>query len=142
MTERKIYPPNGFRVCVDSREEDIGGLVYSPLAEQPVFYTGFNELMLKMDRIFDKNGYPQAFQEKRSFLEHQKNTASYHGVPKVSAETVQIYEKEGKRFTVDVIVESRRNTSWQGYVCHRDGTKLGNFKSDIELLELFRLYHE
>ena len=112
---KKKYPPNGFRVCVDSREIDISGVAYSPLAEQAIVYNGFNDLILAIDRIFDENGYPQAFQEKRSFLEKEK-TVSYHGIPPVSEETSQIYEKEGKLFTADVFVESRRNASWQGYV--------------------------
>lgn len=142
MAEKKIYPPNGFRVCVDSREDDISGLVYSPLKECPISYTGFNELMLKMDQVFDKSGYPQAFQVKRSFLQSKKNPAPYHGVPKVSSETLQIFEKAGKLFTVDVVVKTRRNTSWQGNVYSTDGTKLGSFESDIELLQLFLLYDQ
>lgn len=140
--ERKNFPPNAFRVCVDSRENDIRGLVYSPLEEHPISYNGLNELMLKMDKVFDSKGYPQAFQEKRSFLRQIPRQSSYHGVPKVLPEAQDIFKKEGKFFTVDVVVESRRNTSWQGYMQNTDGTKIGEFKGDIELLEMFLLYKQ
>lgn len=140
--EKKNFSPNAFRVCVDSRENDIRGLVYSPLVEHPISYNGLNELMLKMDKVFDSNGYPQAFQEKRSFLRRTPRQASYNGVPEVLPESRDIFEKEGSFFTVDVVVESRRNTSWQGYVQSIDGTKIGEFKSDIELWEMFFLYKQ
>lgn len=139
--KKRKYPSNGFRICVDGRENDIRGKVFSPLEERTITFSGFNELMLAMDEIFDKNGYPQAFQEKRTFAD-KKGSAPYHGVPEVSPEAALIYEKEGTLFTVDVIVESRRNTSWQGYVYLTDNTKLGEFQGEIELLQILLQYQK
>lgn len=139
--KKRKYPSNGFRICVDGRENDIRGKVFSPLEERTITFSGFNELMLAMDEIFDKNGYPQAFQEKRTFTD-KKGSAPYHGVPEVSPEAALIYEKEGTLFTVDVIVESRRNTSWQGYVYLTDNTKLGDFQGEIELLQILLQYQK
>ena len=64
---RQDYPANGFRICVDTEEQDMAGRIYSLLAPEVITYSGWNELFLKMDAIFDRVGYPQAFQEKRSF---------------------------------------------------------------------------
>ena len=64
---RQDYPANGFRICVDTEEQDMAGRIYSLLAPEVINYSGWNELFLKMDAIFDRVGYPQAFQEKRSF---------------------------------------------------------------------------
>ncbi len=139
LEKGKKYPPNGFRVCIDNREGDISGKAYSPLEAHAISYHGFNDLILAMDRIFDKNGYPQAFQEKRSFSE-EKAVAPYHGIPAVTVESAYIYEKEGKLFTVDVIVESRRNASWQGHVYLTDGTKIGSFQGELELLQILLKY--
>ena len=104
---KKKYPPNGFRVCVDSREIDISGVAYSPLAEQAIVYNGFNDLILAIDRIFDENGYPQAFQEKRSFLEKEK-TVSYHGIRQYQKKHLKFMKKKGSSL--------RRMCSWKADV--------------------------
>lgn len=141
MREKRIkYPPNGFRVCIDSRESDIGGVAYSPLVEQEITYNGINELILEMDRIFDQKGYPQAFQEKRSFFSRKKSSTPYRGVPEVIPDAEKIYEKTGKIFTVDVVVEARRNASWQGYIRPVDGAKIKRYQGELELLQLLLEY--
>ena len=78
---RQDYPANGFRICVDTEEQDMAGRIYSLLVPEAITYSGWNELFLKMDAVFDQVGYPQAFQEKRSFTGGTK-AASYQGSPK------------------------------------------------------------
>ncbi len=60
---RQDYPANGFRICVDTEEQDMAGRIYSLLAPEVITYSGWNELFLKMDAVFDQVGYPQAFRK-------------------------------------------------------------------------------
>ncbi len=127
------YPVNGFRLCIDSCETDMSGVAYSPLSDEPVIYKGFAELLLKMDKIFDVAGYPQAFQEKRSF---KKKTviSSYHGIPKAGEQQKQIWTKKGTMVTMDIVIIERRNSSWQGEVHRTDEPEVNTFLGELELL--------
>lgn len=133
--EKKYYPMNGFRVCVDTAENDIIGVAYSPLESGSINYKGFNDLLLKMDSIFDRSGYPQSFQEKRSFRSEKKTQQPYKGIPSNNQRTAEIFDKHGVLATFDVIITSRRNTSWQGKVYAENGELAGNFDGEIELLD-------
>lgn len=136
MENRKsFYSANRFRVCIDSYREDISGRVYSPLCEEEIAFQGIGELLLKMDRLFDRMGYPQAFQNKRSF-EHKTETENlYRGIPQTVQDTESIRRQAGRHYTCDIEVESRRNTSWQGEILAVDGSALGKFDGEVELLE-------
>ena len=65
--ENRFYPPNSFRVCIDELNNDIIGNIYSPLIEEVIGFRGVEQLLVKMDKLFDAKGYPQAFQDKRTF---------------------------------------------------------------------------
>ena len=63
----QMFPVNGLRICVDAGGEDVTGRVYTPLLEDGMAFAGLQEMFLKADRIFDKAGYPEAMQQKRTF---------------------------------------------------------------------------
>lgn len=132
---KRYYSVNMFRVCIDSYREDISGRVYSPMSVDEISFVGISQLLLKMDKLFDDVGYPQAFQNKRSFEEKTQAGNAYRGIPKAVRPVESILDKEGQCYTCDVVVESRRNTSWQGRICEADGTELGKFNGEVELLE-------
>lgn len=131
----KYYPPNAFRICIDQCDTDIYGRIYSPLCSQVMEFRGIGEILLKMDALFDDAGYPQAFQEKRSFEEKKITDNRYSGVPKVKQSAEEIHALRGKLYTVDIYVDSRRNTTWQGHVHGADGKKLSDFSGEVELLK-------
>lgn len=125
---------NMFRVCIDSYQEDISGRAYSPLCEEDISFVGIGELLLKMDRLFDYMGYPQAFQNKRSFEEAPEYMNAYRGIPQNVRGIDSILQQKGRHATYDISVESRRNTSWQGIIYNMDGTEQGEFSGEVELL--------
>ena len=137
MERKENYPMNGFRLCVDQVTEDISGTFFSPLLEKPVSYQGCNQLLLQMDALFDEKGYPQAFQEKRSFASEKKKIASYHGIPKRKGNSKEIYSQKGKIATMDIVVSTRRNTSWQGCI-FKPGNweKIHDFHGEMQFLQL------
>ena len=132
---RQDYPANGFRICVDTEEQDMAGRIYSLLAPEVITYSGWNELFLKMDAVFDQVGYPQAFQEKRSFTGGTK-AASYQGSPKLLQPYEAVTHERGLLWTVDVVVISRRDTSWQGIVYDLDRQEIGQFDGELGLMKI------
>lgn len=133
----EYYPPNTFRVCIDRIDGDISGRIYSPLSPTVIAFDGIDRMLLKMDGLFDKAGYPQAFQEKRSFSRELETGNRYMGLPKIFWNAAQIRGERGKLHTLDIEVCSRRNTTWQGSV-YKDGEKRMDFSGDMELLKLLR----
>lgn len=131
----RIYSVNMFRVCIDTCQGDISGCAHSPICEREVAFTGIGELLLKMDKLFDSIGYPQAFQNKRSFEEGKNPENLYRGIPKPIRKNEDILEKRGLLCTYDIAVESRRNTSWQGIIYDVEGKEAGRFNGEVELLE-------
>ena len=132
---RQDSPANGFRICVDTEEQDMAGRIYSLLVPEVITYSGWNELFLKMDAVFDQVGYPQAFQEKRSFTGGTK-AASYQGSPKLLQPYEAVTHERGLLWTVDVVVISRRDTSWQGIVYDLDRQELGQFDGELGLMKI------
>ncbi len=132
---RQDYPANGFRICVDTEEQDMAGRIYSLLVPEVITYSGWNELFLKMDAVFDQVGYPQAFQEKRSFTGGTK-AASYQGSPKLLQPYEAVTHERGLLWTVDVVVISRRDTSWQGIVYDLDRQEIGQFDGELGLMKI------
>lgn len=139
---KKFYSANMFRVCIDAYKEDISGRLYSPLSTEEITFGGVGELLLKMDKLFDKVGYPQAFQNKRSFDGEQGVGNAYRGIPKVLRTGENIVAQTGAYSTYDVEVISRRNTSWQGVIYTADGERKGEFNGEVELLALFSTLKE
>lgn len=131
-TEKRIFPTNMLRVCVDQFTDDVKGRVYTKLSEDPIVFDNCCELLLKTDTLFDKCGYPQTFQEKRDF--NGKKISSYYTPPKVCLTDEELGAQKGQFGTLDVFVRSRRNTSWQGIIKPENGSMVIEFGSDMELL--------
>ena len=58
----------------------------------------------------------------------------YRGIPEGELKPADIIRESGKARTFDVVVNSRKNTSWQGSVQTADGTVLSDFDGEIALL--------
>lgn len=136
------YPPNCFRVCIDNKESDLQGRGYSPLLEGEIKFMEFRELILQMDALFDRTGYPQSFQQKRSFRKNAIPDAAYHGVPQTELTYQDMQSHSGRIATLDIMVESRRNTSWQGMLLSETGEKLEEFDGEWGLIESVQKYLE
>lgn len=132
----KYYPLNAFRICADAIGDDVEGRVFSPLKAESISFRGMGELLVKMDELFDRVGYPQAFQDKRSFDKDKERVNLYRGIPEGELKPADIIRESGKVRTFDVVVNSRKNTSWQGCVQTDDGTVLGDFDGEIALLAI------
>lgn len=136
MNRKNIYPVNTVRVCIDQYENmDIAGRLYSKMCAEQIAFNSFNDFLLKADRIFDENCFPQAFQQKRTF-KNQNISHGYSGRPKTSMSDTYIEEQQGKVGTFDIIVQTRQKTGWQGVLRDALSKETGLFLSEMELLKM------
>lgn len=137
MEEKKkarIYPANSIRVCVDSDDEDaFRGKFYSKMNRGPVSFRDFGELIVLADKLFDKRGYPQTFQEKRSFRRTAAERVHY-AAPEIFLSDEEILGQQGEQRTFDILVQSRRRAGWQGVLLGADGI-MHEYRSEMELLK-------
>jgi len=141
MSDRKRFPLSCLRICIDQAQDgEIRGSFYSPMDREKHVANGFEEFMLKAEQIFNDHDYPQAFLVGRSFQDKAKDETLYQGKPLAARSDVEMDAFVGLVATYDVIVESRRKASWQGYVRDVDGQTLGEFNGILELAEIINSY--
>lgn len=133
MSKVKIFSMNTARICIDQHQETSSGRVYSKLWPTPLIFSGLGEMLLGMDQLFDKCGYPQAFNESRSFLDHPKRSRHLK-MPEPQLKDEEMGRQRGKCHTFDLVIQSRRMSGWQGILMDPDRTKIVHFDSEMELL--------
>ena len=136
MKEAKRYPMNAFRVCVDEKTTPSRGCIHTPLCDEEIAFYGFKDILLKMDEVFDQAGYPQAYQERRTFGKQEVEHNLYHGIPDACIDSGTMFAFFGEKQTLDILVTSRRNASWQGRLFDESGQCVGTFDGDMELMDL------
>ena len=136
MEEKAYYPLNSVRICIDSMEPNATGTAYTPLLKTPIDFTDIGYLIVKLDELFDEKGYPQSYQDKRSFTAVKESENRYHGLPTAGMEASLILSKAGRLTTYDVMIDTRRNSSWQGTCYDASHTSLGTFEGDMELMKI------
>lgn len=119
--------PCRIRLCIDRYEGDLAGRIYSDRYPGTLHYKDCRELLLLGDLLFDQCGYPQAFQERRSFSEKKARLAAPG--PQEEAD-----DRVGALATVELVITSRRRAGWQGFVLRPDETFEIRFESELELL--------
>lgn len=132
--KEQVFPMNAVRLCVDKYGADMQGRIYSRMSEEPLIFANCSEMLLKADALFDERGYPQTFQEKRSFQERESCPGKY-AVPEPLLSSEELRSQKGIYYTLDIIVWSRRRAGWQGMILYEDGSRAARFQSELELLE-------
>ena len=133
MSNTVIFPMNMIRLCIDGYGNDLSGRVYSKLMLVPLLFSGCNGLLLRMDDVFEQVGYPQAFQVKRTFFKPAKLKGRIC-IPEQLMDDKEMERQSGNCGTFDVIVQSRRQSGWQGLLMNPERTSVRKFKSEMELL--------
>lgn len=127
------FPPNAVRICIDNyRNYDIQGRIYSKFRKDSLVFCGVGEMFLKVDDMFDENGFPQTFQERRYFDENRKEKR--RAVPVVFENDDMILRQKGGMKTYDIVINSRRKSNWQGIIRKENGIEDVLFRSEMELL--------
>ncbi len=133
MSSAAVFPINMIRLCIDGYVEDLSGRAYNKMLLVPLLFGGCGELLLEMDNLFERVGYPQAFQARRTFEGRQKLKGSIC-IPAQIMEDEEIDRQAGSCRTFDIIVQSRRQSGWQGLLMDPERTCARKFRSEMELL--------
>ena len=126
-----------FRLCIDEKKEEsdaVRGRIYGIALKEPVLFSSYSEVLMKLEKILDEIGFPQAFQQLRSFRREEKETMKqkneviqYH-----SAEDIDV--EKGKISTFDIDFATRQHSSLQGKIFDEKGLESAEFDSELELL--------
>lgn len=130
LEEGRQYEKNQIRICVDTIGVDLTGRAYVPFHEKVIEFTEILDLAVQLDKIFDTYGYPQAFQQKRSFTE-EVDTNIYKGIPEMKWDGNTLRAQRGKIATLELYVRSRQDTSWQGWISVPHSSQSRKFQGDI-----------
>ncbi|MEJ8736728.1 hypothetical protein WKT02_04630 [Erysipelotrichaceae bacterium HCN-30851] len=113
-------PFNIIRLCIDTfNEYEITGTAYNNTTTSPISFLDINDLFLKFDMIFNKNGNPLASKTIRSF-KNENNQYPYQNKPKTYCLYQALQEHKGKTADFDVVVVSRNNNTWQGSLFYKN----------------------
>ena len=137
MSSAAVFPMNMIRLCIDGYREDMSGRAYNKMQPAPLAFWGYGSLLLGMDDLFERVGYPQAFQSRRTFSKPEKPSGSIH-FPERLMDDEEIGGQSGECRTFDIIVQSRRQRGWQGILMDPGRTFIKRFQSEMELLECIR----
>lgn len=125
--------PNLVAVCIDTKEET--GRLYHRYMEEPEVFLQFSELILKMEGLFDRIGYPQAALEIRQF-----HSGKSGGTGKDPMEAVvspeMLMSQRGKVATFLVHVKLRQMATWQGEALWVEGNRKEFFDSELDFLKI------
>ena len=130
---------SALRFCVDAVcAERISGRVFSRRFTRQVPFNDLISLALQLDKVFDLQSFPQAFQRARIFLREEQNDDYIAADPSCGLSREQIQAQRGDVLTFEIEVSSRRNASWQGTVCWVDSGERQEFPSVMDLLRLLQ----
>ena len=125
------------RFCVDQiRGNTLCGRVFSRRLTCPITFEDVGSLALELERVFNQQNFPQAFQRARTFLREEQAESRAAAEPLQGMSGEEVAEQRGEIATFVVLVRRRRNSTWQGHIDWMDGTQKLEFSS---FLELFRL---
>ena len=127
------------RFCIDRvHDGNPGGRVFSRRFTRAVAFNDLISLILQLDKVFDSQGFPQAFQCPRTFLHNETNPDYIAEAPAQGIDEETVLAQHGNVFTFDVTVISRRSTDWQGTICWIDSGEQHEFSGIMELLRMIR----
>ena len=136
----RSYGGTVVRVCVDEFDpasRRVGGRIFSRWFSEPVPFSDLSTLLLQVERMLDRLGFPQAYERKRDFRQERGHMRSAEHRPEAPFYDEAAFEALlGRAATFCVAVETRKNTTWQGSVNWLDGVPPARFVSALELLRL------
>lgn len=137
MGAQYCYPANAMRVCVEQiKQQRILGQVYCPQLDEPISFIDMCDLVLQMEDVFDKRGYPLAFQQKRTFRKSEpRRLKTLVVAPDTVNARIAAYQSiQGGVATFIVYVTSRQNATWQGHIDWLDAGERTFFQSALEFI--------
>lgn len=116
----KSSPYNMIHLCINGvKDFQISGLAYNTTIQDPIQFSDIHDMILSFDKIFDMNGNPQSSHIKRSFQKEEK-PSKFQIKPQTVCNYENYLDKKGSIATLDIIVRSRLQSTWQGIIFYQD----------------------
>lgn len=122
---------NDIKICIReiNRSEPVGVICHCCLKDPLPFY-GMGELILKIDRLCDDMGFPEASPERRTLHSRMKEKEELHFYHDFKEFGVM----KGEIFAIFITLRYRQNVSWQGSVHFSGDATVYQFRSVLELM--------
>lgn len=126
-------------ICVDRCGNGFGGEAWHCYADEPLRFSSPDEMVLQLDRLFDRLSLPQAENWFRCFSGGKR-----HGflrpvtgaMPLKKLDQREILQRTGACATFVLHVQYRQNCTWQGSLIWVEGESRMQFRSVLELLKI------
>lgn len=130
-----ISAPNLASICID-KAHSLGyqGRIYHKYDTEPQIFQDVRGILLILENLCDKSGYPQSSTQNRYFKETENEKAKEE-VSQV-ADIDKILNQNGDLATFVVHVKHRQHSTWQGEVVWAEKNEKRSFRSALELLKL------
>lgn len=136
MTELNLNN-SSLRICVDRiAHRAVGGRVFGCRLAEPIEFDSMSSLALALERLFDEQDLPQAFQRTRTFLREEQTQLLGCDARQEGMSKKTVGAQRGAIMTLEVLVLSRRSSTWQGTVDWLDGSERQEFSGYLELLHM------
>ncbi len=131
-----IGAPNGVVLCIREYHPDsLRGELYHSYSAEALPFENAQEMILEMERLYDRLNFPHPGTNERSFTTSQKNGDHITEKDKIMKDE-ELLSKHGDLGTFIVRVQHRQNSSWQGRITWMEKDKTINFRSVWEMVKL------
>ena len=135
-TQWYIGAPNGVVVCVHRADgEGIAGSFYHSYSPDPVPFRNLEQLVLGMERLYDRLNFPHPANSERTFGEERRPAATTIERKKIMSDE-SLLRRHGDIGTFIVRVQHRQNSSWQGRITWMEEDRTIQFRSIWEMIKL------
>ena len=135
-TQWYIGAPNGVVVCVNSASAtEFKGVFYHSYSEEPVRFNEIEQLVSRMEELYDWLHFPFPGNSGRSFAEIKKENHYGEEKNRIMSDD-SLLSRHGDVGTFIVRVQHRQNSSWQGRITWMEQDRTVQFRSVWEMMKL------
>ena len=136
MTELNLNN-SSLRICIDRvAHRAVGGRVFAQRLAKPIEFDTLSNLSLVLEKLFDEQELPQAFQRARTFIQEEPGESFGASAAQEGMSEEMVSAQRGAIMTLELLVISRRSSTWQGEADWLDGSERQKFSGYLELLHL------
>ena len=141
MKEKEVhFPIPSVRICIDELEGGKQkGRIYGIAIEGERLFNDISDLVVKIDSCFNEIGQPQPSKVLRSFNDKESHQP-YVGTPKIFQSAEELSQKKGQKCTLDLILNSRQQAEWQGFIRDVNENASEQFHSSLECIRIIEKY--
>ena len=135
-TQWYIGAPNAVVLCISALHPDrMEGVLYHSYSEQAVPFRNVEQMIFRMEELYDAIRFPHPGTNERSFGEVKPPERITTERTRIMSDE-KLLQKHGDIGTFIVRVQHRQNSSWQGRITWMEEDKTINFRSIWEMVKL------